>query len=259
MVEVHRVRRLEDRLADDGRDLVLVRLHRAQHRREVRRVPFTAKRHGRLFGKEVVRHDVAKEHVHAIGIRKRHCERGVAVVPALQRRELRAPRTPLRPLVLHGHLRGHLHGDRPRVREKHAVEARRRTCGEPLGQLNRRFVRETAEHDMAHPLALATNRLDDRRMVVSVRHAPPAGDGVNQPPPVGEFDLHALRRARHAHGRRILQRGVRMPDMRLVEIAEPGGHFVGVPSSGGSSWFTRRATACSPNTVSLGRMPPNGR
>ena len=63
---------------------------------------------------------------------------------------------------------------------------------EPFGQFHRWFVRETAEHDMAHLLALATNRLDDRRMVVSVRHAPPAGNGVNQPPPVGKLDFHAL-------------------------------------------------------------------
>ena len=97
-----------------------------------------------------------------------------------------------------------------------AVEARRRERGELLRKNDRRLVRESPKHHVAHLLALAADCLYNRGMVVSVGDAPPGRHRVDKAVPVLKLDFHAGRGACHPHGRGILQRGVGMPDERAV-------------------------------------------
>ena len=87
MVEVHRVRGLEDGFADDGHELAPVRLHRASQGFGVGVAPFVSDCARRLVREEMPRHDSAEEGVHAIGVGERHAKGCVAVVAALERQE----------------------------------------------------------------------------------------------------------------------------------------------------------------------------
>ena len=112
MVEVHRVRGLEDGLADERGNLVRVFLHDPAQRGGVGGIPRRVGRDARLFGEEVPRHDAPEERVHAVRVRERHAERRVAVVAALQGEEPIPLGAPPRVLVLDGHLRRDLDGNR---------------------------------------------------------------------------------------------------------------------------------------------------
>ena len=138
------------------------------------------------------------------------------MVAALQREKPIALWMPKRVLVLDGHLRGDFHGDRPGVCEKHAVEPARRNRRELLCKFYGRVVGKAAEHHVAHLFRLTTYRLDDCRVVVAMRDTPPARHRVNESRTVGKFDLHARRRFRVQHRRRVVKRCVGVPDPRAV-------------------------------------------
>ena len=140
------------------------------------------------------------------------------MVTTLQRHELVPLGMPQGILVLHGHLRRDLDRNRTRVGEEDAVESGRRKGRELLRELNRRIVREPTEHHMTEPLGLPPNRLDDRRMIVAVRDAPPAGHRIHELPSIGQLDRDAGRRLRELHRRRIPERGIGMPDMRTIVV-----------------------------------------
>ena len=238
VVEVHRVRRLEDWLADDRGDFAAVLVDYAAKRLRVSVIPLAPCRDGRLLRKEVLRHYPLEERVHSVGVGERHRERGITVVTALQREKSVALWVPERVLVLNGHLRGDFHGDRPGVREEHAIKTMRRNRRELFCEFNGGIMGEAAEHHVAHLLRLTTYRLDDCRVVVAMRDAPPARHRVDEPRTVGKFDLHAGRRFRVQDWRRILERGVGVPDpcaiifkRRHLKISEKSTSGYGPPMS----------------------------
>ena len=96
------------------------------------------------------------------------------MVAALQREKSVALWVPERVLVLNGHLRGDFHGDRPGVREEHAIKTMRRNRRELFCEFYGRVVGKAAEHHVAHLFRLTTYRLDDCRVVVAMRDTPPA-------------------------------------------------------------------------------------
>ena len=174
VVEVHRVRRLEDWLANDRCDFAAVFIYHAAKRLSVRVIPLAPCRDGRLLREEVLRHYPLEERMHSIGIGERHRKRGVAVIAALQRKKSVALWVSERVLVLDGHLRCDLDGNGTRVCEKHAIKTGRRNRRKLLCKFYGRIVGETAEHNMAQLLRLTAYRLDYRRVVVAMRDAPPA-------------------------------------------------------------------------------------
>ena len=87
---------------------------------------------------------------------------------------------------------------------------------QPPRQLDRGLVREPAEHHVAHPLALAADCLDYRRVVVPVGDAPPARNRVHEAAPAGGLDLDAAGGLRQPDRRRILERSIGVPDAAAV-------------------------------------------
>ena len=173
MIEVHRVRRLEYRLADYRGNLVAVLGHDAAQGIGISRIPCTASGDTRLLGEEMLRHDPLEEDVHPVRIRKRHAKRSVAVVSSLQGEKPVALRMAKRVMVLYGHLCGDLDRNRSGVSEEYTVESRRCDFCKPPGELHGRLMGKPSEHDVRQLLRLAAHGLDYSRMPMPVRHAPP--------------------------------------------------------------------------------------
>ena len=128
---------------------------------------------------------------------------------------------------------------------------------EPLGQPDRRLVREAAEHHVRHPPELLAHGRVERRVAVAVDRAPPRGHPVDQLAPVGQPQAHPLGRDDRQRGQRRGQRAVGMPDALGVEREQlvP----VRVParaSAGARAARSRRRAVRAPPDVSARRPSP---
>ena len=130
-----------------------------------------------------------------------HRAHGVAVIGALegdQLAPLRRTRASLPvPPPLPGHLQGHLNGRGAVIGEEQPLQAseRAQACGQEFGGL----VAEVGEDHLLQLQRLPGDRRGDRRFGVAVQRHPPAADGINQPPPIGQLQLAAPCRA-HQQG-----------------------------------------------------------
>ena len=173
IIEPHAVPALENRFADDGGDFVFMLAYDPFHRSKIAIVPRLVEPAIRAFRKVVLRHNPAEKYVHPVGVGERHGTRGIAVVAALQGDQLTAFRAGERMLVLHCHLGGAFHGNASRIREENLVESLWQEIYKAFTQFNRRLVRKSAEHYVAHFFALLANCLDYLGSVMTVGHAPP--------------------------------------------------------------------------------------
>ena len=179
IVEPHAVSALENRLANDSRNFIFVLRDNLFHRGKIRIVPCTIKPAIRPFGKIMLRHNPAEKHMHSVRIAKCHRTRRIAVVAALQGNQLATLRATQRMLVLHRHLGGTFHGNASRICKENLIEPLRQKINQTFTQFNRRFMRKTTEHHMAHLFALLANRRNDFGGIVSMRHAPPTRNRID--------------------------------------------------------------------------------
>ena len=190
----------------------------AFHRSEIRRIPRLVIAAVRTFRKVMVRHDSAEKRMHPVRVAKRHRTCGISVVAALQGDQLAALRMSEGILVLHRHLGGTFHGNASRISKENLVQAFGQKIHQLFAQLNRGFMRKTAKHHMAHLFALLLNRLNDFRGVMSVRHAPPTRNGINQFQAACRFYHCSVSCFGKKSCGSIFQRRIRMPQMLAIKI-----------------------------------------
>ena len=116
------------------------------------------------------------------------------MVAAAPRRQTGPPGVADRALVLDRHLRRDLYGHRARVGEEDLVQRAGGEAGEPRGQLDCRFVREPAEHHVAHRVDLPVRGRVEVWVPVTVDRRPPRAHAVDELAPVGQPQPHTLRR-----------------------------------------------------------------
>ncbi len=108
-----------------------------------------------------------------------------------------------------------------------------------LGQRQRRFVHQPAQHHMRHLLELGFDGGGDMRMVVAMGGGPPAGDAVDQLAPVGQHDARAIGARRGQRRAHRLHLGIGQPDMREAAVVP-----IGVA-----------VAPCDAPQIAIGRMP----
>ena len=196
-VQAHPARALHDRLDDHRGHLLSVRL---EQRAELRSVRLDARRalalaeRGGEARREEVRREHAAEHlgVHAVDwVAHAHRAEGVAVVPAAHRQHARAPLHAPRPPELQRHLERHLDRHRAGVAQEDPLQRRRRHLGQPLAQLDRRPVRQPAEHHVRHSRHLVCHGCVQLGHRVPVHRRPPRRHAVDQLPTVLKGQRHA--------------------------------------------------------------------
>ena len=173
IVKPHAVSTLENGFANHGSDFTFVLLDDTFHRSEIRLVPSLVKAAVRAFRKIMMRHDSAEKRMHSVRVTKCHRACGISMVTTLQGDQLTAFRMTEGILVLHRHLGAAFHSNASRICEENLVQAFGQKVHQLFTQLNRRFMRKTTEHHVAHLFTLFLNRLDDFRGVMPMRHAPP--------------------------------------------------------------------------------------
>ena len=106
----------------------------------------------------------------------------------------------------------------PESAKKTRVRPRRGHRGQPLGQHERRLMRQSAEHHMRHRGELSLDGLADMRMVVPVAGAPPGRDAIDQLAAVGQDDPAALGPDHGQRRRRHLHLAIRQPDVGKTQF-----------------------------------------
>ncbi|CFM10567.1 Uncharacterised protein [Bordetella pertussis] len=165
----------------------------------------------------------AAEHgVHPlVRVAHRHGAEGVAMVAAAKRHEARAAALALVEPELHGHFHGHLHRHRTRIGVEHAFQPRPQQRAQAAGQVQRRLVRQAAEHHMRHAVQLLAHRLGDMRVVVAMAGRPPRGHAVDQRASVGQLQQAAVAAHHRQRRRGGLHLRIGQPDMGIA-LGHPG-------------------------------------
>ncbi len=216
-VEPHPARALHDRLHDRGRELVSVACEQLAQRRRVGLIEAGVDAAGRARRENLRGEHRGEQVVHAVdGVTDRHRAEGVAVVAAAQGEQACASRAGR----LEADLDRHLDRDRSRVGEEDVLERLRRQLHQPRRQLDRRRVREPAEHHVRHPLQLRAGGGVERRMTVAVNRAPPRRHPVDQLAAVGERDSNAARGRDQQRLGDPGHRPVRMPHVGAIECQQ---------------------------------------
>ena len=166
VVDPHAAGALQQGFEDDGRDVVGVLGEQARGlvlpRGHLARVSDEAGRRvrgcGRQRREDLLGQRAAPERVHtAVGVADAHRVQRVAVVAAADGEDA-TPWPVVGGEALQRHLHCHLDADGARIGEEHSVQRRtfrlwvRRHRDEALGEPDRGFVRQTAEHDVRHAL-----------------------------------------------------------------------------------------------------------
>ena len=220
MVEAHSARALYNRLYDYGGELVRLFGEKSAHRLDVGRVPTAVEARFGARSEIVYRQPAREERVHSVdGVADRHRVPSVAVVSAARGREFRALFVALRPPVLQRHFHRNFDRHRTRVAKEHPFKPRH--IGERFCKLHRALVRYSAEHNVACLFELRLDRRVDFRIFVAEDDSPPRRHSVYDPAPVGEVEIHALRRIDNVRSRRIFRAGVGVPDVAAVEFYYP--------------------------------------
>jgi len=130
------------------------------------------------------------------------------------------------PPVLQAHLHCDFDGHRTGVGEEHLVEVRWCDVDEQSPEASGGFVRQSAEHDMAHLAELPCGGGVEHGIAVAVNGGPPRAHPVDQSAAVGERQDSPLRRVDDQRTSRRGKRSVRMPE----DIGIDGGDVMGIKS-----------------------------
>jgi hypothetical protein len=218
---------LQDRLDDDGGDLVRVLLGEGSDSgspgRQLRIVGRTVEPGRRLRSEHLLLQRTGEQRMHPVHrIAHAHRREGVAVVPAAHRQHPGSPVVATGNLILDRQLDRDLDRHRARVAEEHVLQRIRRDLHQPLGQPDRRLVRQPAEHHVTEVVHLILHGRVQHRSAVAVDHAPPGRhrvDRLDRPAgPVVELQAYAGRASDQPDRRRLGQRGVRMPEQFRVPL-----------------------------------------
>ena len=181
-VEFHAARPLDDGLNNHGGDGAGLGGQQGVQRR-LRRVV------AGQVGDQLARDHALEGGVEAVhGIAQRHGREGIAVIAAAEAEELLATRLALVVPVLGGDLQRDLDRDGPRFRKERAVSGQVEKVRQAGRKGERGLVGQARQHDVRNPGGLGPDGVHDMGVVVAVAGGPPAGDAVDQFPPVGQRD-----------------------------------------------------------------------
>jgi hypothetical protein len=175
---------LDERLEDNGGDLLLAHGQQPRHRIDVAGRRVVGLEEQRAEGRVEERHPADGDRTDRVAVVRilETDERGLPhVLPAAVL------------LVLERHLERDLDGSRSGVRVEDAVETVGSDLDQPPGQLGRAGVREPEHRRVGNPVELLPQRLVDRRMAMAVDVAPQGGDAVQIAAPVRVDQLGPLR------------------------------------------------------------------
>ena len=213
-VHEHPRRALHERLDDDRRDALAVRLEQPAHvgrRRRARRGGPRTAAGGRSRGRGRSRRPRPS----------RSCRRGRRRAGRRTRSAALAAQLP----VLVGHLHRDLGGGRAVVGVEDALQPGRRDRHQPRRQLRRAGMREAEHRRVRDAVELRLDGGVDGRVAVAVDGAPQRRDAVDVGVAVGVVERAAL--GALDHQRRLLLPAAllreRVPDVRAVELGEGGG------------------------------------
>ena len=127
----------------------------------------------------------------------------------------------------------HFNADRTGIAQEHLFKAARRQLYQQLAELNRRFMRQAAEHHVRHLVELGLGSGIQHRMTITVDRTPPRRHAVDQRSAVFQHDAYALGMAHRIHRQRILHRGIGVPEVVSVEIE--------VGHAGGGWWLAEKS------------------
>ena len=221
MVETHPSGSLYDWFQNQGRQLAVVLRDDFPQRLDVFLVPFRAETALRGRHEIAYRKGRTEQAVHACHrVAYRHGVPRIAVVPRTDGHEVVLLRMAGCKLILYRHLQGHLHGYRPTVGIKNILHVGRYDFQQFLSQFNGRFMGQSPEHHMRHPVELFLHRPVQYRMIVSMHGTPPRRHTINQLRAVGQSQRTALCPLYLVRRQRIRGRSVRMPQVVPVKFVK---------------------------------------
>ena len=83
-------------------------------------------------------------------------------------------------IVLQCHFQGYFHGNAAGIGEETVIKVTGEKTLQFFGELLHRIVSQSAQHDMAEMVGLFLNGGGQFRVFITVDHAPPGGDGINE-------------------------------------------------------------------------------
>ncbi|MND89453.1 hypothetical protein D3C80_815110 [compost metagenome] len=218
VIDAHAARPLDHRFQDHRRHFTGVLFQQRGERGDIIFIPGlieTALRRG----SEQVRREIALiQAVHrVVRIAYRHRAEGIAVIAVTQGQNALPP-FPARLPVLQRHLQRHFHRHRSGIRQEHALQRFRRHSDQLATQFNRGGVGNAAEHHVRHLFQLLRGGQVQLRVVISVNGRPPGRHTVNQASAIGQLQFNAAGGLYRITGQWVAHRGVRVPDMALIEF-----------------------------------------